>query len=131
MVCDNHRKLAGNIGQEHIRFCSGMITGFPPGNAHVGLEMVNGMFHGSPRFIKGVPFIRITLNAGELAEIHVVVGMYVPFLQWCRAPCSPSPTVLLPYGLWGQTHLNLSERPFSWQRPAYFISRFLSFGQVG
>lgn len=52
-----------------------MITGFPPGDAHVGLEMVNGTFHGSPCFIKGVPFIRITLNAGEHAEIHVVVGI--------------------------------------------------------
>ncbi len=54
--------LAGNPGKKNIRFRSGMVTGFPPGDTHVGFEMVNAPFHDCFDFIKGNPFIRIQLN---------------------------------------------------------------------
>lgn len=59
---DDHGKLAGNPGEEYIRFRGGMISGLSPGDTHVGFEMVNVPFHDGPDFIKGNPFIRIPLD---------------------------------------------------------------------
>ena len=72
---NNYSKLAGNPGKEHVRFCSGMVTGFPSGDTHVCFEMVNGPLHDRPYFIEGIPFVRIPLDAGEHAEVHVVVSI--------------------------------------------------------
>lgn len=72
---DNDSQLAGNPGKKHICFCSDMVTGFPPGDAHAGFEMVNGPFHNSPYFIEGNPFIGIPLDAGEHAEVRVFVSV--------------------------------------------------------
>ena len=74
-VGNNYSKTAGNPGEEHIRFRSGMITGFPSGNTHVGFEMVNSPLHDCPDFIEGIPFVRIPLNAQKRAEVHVVVSI--------------------------------------------------------
>ncbi len=74
-VGDDHGKLAGNPGEEYIRFRSGMIPGLSPGNTHVGFEMVNAPFHDGPDFIKGNPFIRIPLDTGKHTEVHIFVSI--------------------------------------------------------
>ena len=77
-VGNNHGKLAGNACKEHIRFCGGMVTCFSPGDTHAGFEVVDGTFHNGSDFIGGIPFIRITLDAGEHAEVHVIVSISGP-----------------------------------------------------
>lgn len=74
-VGDDHGKLAGNPGEEYIRFCSDMVAGLPPGDTHVDLEMVNASFHDGPDFIKGNPFIRIPLDTGKHTEVHVFISI--------------------------------------------------------
>lgn len=65
---DDHGKLAGNPGEEYIRFCSDMVAGLPSGDTHVDLEMVNASFHDGPDFIKGNPFIRIRWIPGNIRK---------------------------------------------------------------
>ena len=72
---NNNGKLTGNPGKEHIRFRSGMVSGFPSGDTHVGFEMVNGPLHDRPDFIEGNPFVRTPLDAGKHAEVHVFVSI--------------------------------------------------------
>ena len=55
-----------------------MVTGFPPGSAHVGFEVVDGTFHNGSDFIGGKPFLRVTLDAGKPTEVHVVVSISGP-----------------------------------------------------
>ncbi len=55
-----------------------MVTGFSPGNAHVGFEVVDGTFHNGPDFIGGNPFLGVALDTGEHTEIHVVVSVSGP-----------------------------------------------------
>lgn len=52
-----------------------MVAGHPSSNAHVGLEVVDGSFHDGSDFIKGTPFLGIPLDAGEHAEVHVLVSV--------------------------------------------------------
>lgn len=52
-----------------------MVTGHPPGNTHVGFEMVNGPFHNSPDLIEGTPFSGIPLDTEEHTEVHVFVSI--------------------------------------------------------
>ncbi len=68
-------KLAGNPGEEYICLRSGMVTGFPPGDTYVSFEVADSTFHDGPYFIEGIPFVRIPLDAGEHAEVHVVVSI--------------------------------------------------------
>lgn len=70
---DDHGKLAGNPGEEYIRFCSDMVAGLPPGDTHVDLEMVNASFHDGSDFIKGNPFTRLSLDTRKHTETHVSV----------------------------------------------------------
>ena len=74
-MCNNDSELAGNACQEHISLCGHMIAGHSSGNAHVGLEVINGPFHDGPDFIEGTPFIGIPLDTGEHAEVHVLVSI--------------------------------------------------------
>lgn len=74
-VGDNHGKLAGNPGKEHVRLRGGMVAGLPPGDAHVVLKVVDGAFHGGPYLIEGIPFVGIPLDTGEHAEVHVFVSV--------------------------------------------------------
>lgn len=74
-VGNDYRKLAGNPGEEYIRFRSGMVAGHSPSHTHVGFEVVNGAFYNCPYFIEGIPFIGIALDTGEHAEIHVIVSI--------------------------------------------------------
>lgn len=127
---NNDSQLAGNPCRKNIRFRSGMVSGFPPGDTHVGFEMVDAPFHDGPDFIKGNPFIRIPLDARKHTEVHVFVSIGgVSFLAVLHG-ASQSQTHC-PFTMWtfGQTHLLRSERPFSWQCSAYFMSRVLSLGR--
>lgn len=74
-MCNNDSQLAGNPGKKNIRFRSGMAAGFPPGDTHVGFEMVNAPFHDGPDFIKGNSFIRIPLDTGKHPKVHVFISI--------------------------------------------------------
>ena len=74
-MCNDHRDLAGNTGKEYISLGSGVVPGLAASDTHVGLKMVNGTFHNGAYFVKGDPFIRIPLDAGEHAEIHVLISV--------------------------------------------------------
>lgn len=50
-VCNDHGKLAGNPGEEYIRFRSGMVVGHPPSHTHVGFKVIDSPFH----FYRGNP----------------------------------------------------------------------------
>ena len=72
---NNYGKLAGNAGEKCINFRSDMVPGLPPGNAHVGFEVVNDPLHDRPYLVEGIPFIRIPLVTWEHAEVHVFVSI--------------------------------------------------------
>ena len=74
-MCNDHRDLAGNTGKEYISLGSGVVPGLAAGDTHVGLKVVDGTFHNGADFVKGDPFIRIPLDAGEHAEIHVLISV--------------------------------------------------------
>lgn len=74
-VCNDYGELAGNLGQEYIRFCSGMVPRFPSSDTHVGLKVVDGPFHDCPYFVKRIPFAGIPLDAWKHAEVHVFVNI--------------------------------------------------------
>lgn len=114
-VRNNDSQLAGNPGEKHIGFRSGMAAGLPSSNAHVDLKMVNGSFHNRPDFIEGVPIIGIPLDAGEHAEIHVFVSIGGTSF-FSRAAWFSQPQTHCPFTIWtfGHIHLLQSERPFSW-----------------
>lgn len=67
-VRNNDSQLADNARKENIRFRSGMVTGLPPGDTHIGFAMVNAPFRDDPDFVKGTPFIRIPLDTGKHTE---------------------------------------------------------------
>ena len=68
-------ELAGNTGQEDIRFDSLVIPGLSAGNAHVDLQVVYSTFYNGSDLVEPVPLLRITLDARELAEVHIFVGI--------------------------------------------------------
>lgn len=72
---NNDSQLADNARKENIRFRSGMVTGLPPGDTHIGFAMVNAPFRDDPDFVKGTPFIRIPLDTGKHTEVHVFVSI--------------------------------------------------------
>lgn len=72
---NNDSCVTGNPSKKHIRFRSGMITGVPPSDAHVGFEMVNGSLHNGFYFIERGSFIKIPLYAREHAEVNVFVSV--------------------------------------------------------
>ena len=129
---DDHGKLAGNACKKYIRFCGCVVTGSASGNAHIDFEVADGTFYNRSDFIEGFPFVRITLDAGEHAEVHVVVSIsgasFFAVLHGSGQSHTHSPFTMWTFG---HIHLSRSERPFSWQCPAYFMERLLSFGQVG
>ena len=74
-MCDDHRDLAGNTSKEYICLSCGVVPGLAACNTHVGFKVVDGTFHNGADFVKGDPFIRIPLDAGEHAEIHVFISV--------------------------------------------------------
>ena len=123
-VGNDRGKLAGKPGEEYIPFRSSMIPGHSPGDTHVGFKMVNAPFHDDPDFTKRNPFIRIPLDTGKHTEVHVFVNISCAPLFSGAAGILPTAYPLPFYYVdFGQTHLSQSECPFSWQCPAYFMSR--------
>ena len=97
---NNYRKLAGNACQEYVGLRGYMVTNLSSGDEHVVLEVIDGSFHDGCDFIEGMPFIRIPLNAGEHAEVHVFVSVSgTPFFGGAAG----RPTVHLTCGLSGRT----------------------------
>lgn len=127
---NDHGELAGNPCEEHIRFCGGMVTAPASGGTHIYFEVVDGTFYDGPDLIERPPLVRITLETGEHTEFYVVVsisgasslavlhGSLQSHTHWPFAMCT-----------FGHIHLSRSERPFSWQCPAYFMARLLSFNR--
>ncbi len=72
---NDHGKLAGNPGEEHIRFRGGMVTAPSSGGAHIYFEVVDGTFYDGPDLIERYPLVRITLDTREHAEFHVIVSI--------------------------------------------------------
>lgn len=131
---NNDSQLAGNPGKKNIRFRSNMVTGFPPGDTHVGCEMVNAPFHDGSDFIKGNPFIRIPLDAGKHTEVHVFVSIGGTSLFGGTARFRAVAYPLTVY------HVDFGTYPFVTVRAALFVavpgvfhvqSSVLSLGQAG
>jgi len=108
-----------------------MVSGLSSGSTHVDFQMVNGMLHNGSDFIKGVPFIRIPMNAEEDAEIYVFVCV-----SGAAFPGSTAEIIALtnPASLFvahfGASPFNTVSGPFSLVIPWYFIAREQLFGQV-
>ena len=64
---NNDSQLAGNPGKENIRFCGSMVSRFPSGDVHVNFQVVDGTFHNSSDFIKGISILR---NPSEYRETY-------------------------------------------------------------
>ena len=45
------------------------------GNAHIDFKVVDGTFCNRLGFAEGLPFVRITLDTAEHAEVHIVVSI--------------------------------------------------------
>lgn len=124
-MCNNDCQLAGNSGKKHIRFCSGMITGFPSDDVHVGFEMVNDPLHNGSYFImERCPFVGVSLNAGKHAEIHDFVSVsgasFFAALHGSLQSRAHCPFIII--WTFGRPILSRSECPFSWQHSACFMS---------
>ena len=61
-----------------------MVSGHSAGNTHICFQVVDGPFHDSPDLIGAVPFIGITLQTWEHAELHIFIGVSGPAL-FCSA----------------------------------------------
>ncbi|MBR4058403.1 MAG: hypothetical protein IKK03_01015 [Lachnospiraceae bacterium] len=106
--------------------------GLPTGGAHVCFEVVDSTFHNSPDIVKSDSFIAIPLDAGEHVESQVLISVSGSSFLGGTARIAHSQTHL-PSFMWtlGQHHLILSERPFSFVIPQYFMDRDGSLGRVG
>ena len=65
---NDHGKLAGNPGEEHIRFRGSMITARASGGTHIYFEVVDGAFYDRSDLIERPPFVRITLGPGNMRK---------------------------------------------------------------
>ena len=130
-VDNDDSELAGDSEKGNICFCGCMVSGLSSGSTHVDFQMVNGMLHNGSDFIKGVPFIRIPMNAEEDAEIYVFVCV-----SGAAFPGSTVEIIALtnPASLFvahfGASPFNTVSGPFSLVIPWYFIAREQLFGQV-
>ena len=128
---NNYGKLADNPGEVYISFRSGIVSGIPPGDAHVGFEVGDGPLHDGSYLVEGIQFIGIPLDAREHAEVHVFVSIGGTSFFGSAAG---SRTVIYPFAVY---HVDfrvdpfVAVRTFSWQCPAYFMTRLQSLGQVG
>lgn len=71
-MCNNHGDLTGNAGKKYICFGCDMVPGLSSCNTHIGFKVIDGIFYNSAYLIKGIPFLGISLDTGEHAEIHVI-----------------------------------------------------------
>lgn len=71
VVGNDDGKQACDSGKKNICFSGRVVSGFSSGSTSVDLQMVDGAFHNGPDPVKGVPFIRIPLNAGEHPEVRI------------------------------------------------------------
>ena len=113
---NDYGKLAGNACKKYIRFCGCVVTGSASGNAHIDFEVADGTFYNRSDFIEGFPFVRITLDAGEHAEVHVVVSISGASLlcsaAWLRA-------VTYPFSFY---HVDFWAYPFVPVRASFFVA---------
>ena len=84
-MSNNGCKLAGNTGKEYIRFHDGVFPGLSSGNTHVDFQVIDGTFHNSSDFVKGILFIGIPLNARKHAEIQIFIRIGGASLFGCTA----------------------------------------------
>ena len=92
-----------------------MVPGFSSGNTHIDFQVVDGTFHNSSDFVKGIPFIGIPLNAGKHAEIQIFICIGGVPLFGCTAriiavACPLSFFILHP-----------GASPFNAIRPSFFL----------
>ncbi len=64
-VCNDYSKLIGNIDEEYICSCGGMVSGFSSGDTHIDLEIVADSFHNHCLMVYST--FGITLDTGEYA----------------------------------------------------------------
>ena len=84
-ISDGYSQPAGNTCKEYISLGCGVVPGLAACDTHVGLKMVDGTFHNGADFVKGDPFIRISLDTGEHTEIHVFISVSCTPLFSCAA----------------------------------------------
>lgn len=113
---NDHGKLAGNPGEEHIRFRGGMVTAPSSGGTHIYFKVVDGAFYDRPYFIEGIPFVRIALDAGKHAEFHVVISIsgtsFFGSAAWLFTAAYPLPVY----------HVDLRTYPFFPVRASLFVA---------
>lgn len=113
---NDHSKLADNPCEKYIRFCGGMVTAPASGGTHIYLEVVDGTFYDGPDLIERPPLVRITLDAGEHTEFHVVVSISgassFGSAAWFFAITHPLPL----------HHVYFSTDPFVPIRAAFFVA---------
>lgn len=81
---DNSSQLTGNPSKEYICFHGSVVAIFSPSDTRIDFKVINGAFHVGSYFIERNPFIGITLNAGEHAEIHIFISVCSAAF-FCRA----------------------------------------------
>lgn len=93
-----------------------MVSGFPFGDRYAGFEVVNGMFYIGSDFMKGNPFIRVPLDAGDNAEVHVFISIGgVPFFSrvaWFFTIADPVPVY----------HMDFRAYPFVTVRASFLMA---------
>ena len=113
---NDYGKLAGNACKKYIRFCSCVVTGSASGNAHIDFEVADGTFYNRSGFVEGFPFVRITLDTGEHAKIHVVVSISGASL-FCSAAWLLA--VTYPFSFY---HVDFWAYPFVTVRASFFVA---------
>ena len=102
-----------------------MVPGLSSGNAHVGLEVVDGMFHNGPDPVGSIPFIGITLDTGKHAQFHVFISVCCPAFFGGAAGMSASAVPLVFFVL----HSGAS--PFDTVCPPFFFCHTMVFHGEG
>ena len=103
---DNDGELACNPGKKNICFCGGVVFGFSSGNTHVDFQVVDGTFYNGSDFIKGIPFIGISLYAGKYAEIQIFVC-----ISGASFGCSGT-GIFVVTDIFSLYHMNFGTKPF-------------------
>lgn len=74
-VCNDHSDLASNTSKEYVCLGGGMVPGLTSSDTHVYLKVIDGTFHNGAYLVKRDPFLRIPLDAGEHAQVHILGGI--------------------------------------------------------
>ena len=115
-VGNNYCELTRNTGEKDIHFCGSMVARLPSGDTHIDLKVVDRTLYDRTDLIKGDPFLRVPLDSGEFAEVHVFISISGTPL-FCGAASFFAIADILAFH-----HMNFGTSPFFPVSPTFFVT---------